>query len=321
MRPLSTQFAPYAWAASTAEIARLAGIAPDDVLRFDGNTPPEPPPVARPETIRDALERVNAYRHGGFPELLSAIAAYNGLEPANVVLGAGADDVLMLCARAYAGPDDRVAIADEPSYPLYRVAAWVTGADVGDDGPALTFVCRPHNPTGAMVELPDARPLVVDEAYFEYGGETAVPLLDDGVIVVRTFSKAFGLASARVGYALAEAATTAELNARQQPAPVSTLSAALALAALEAGPPDVSATIAERERLADGLRTLGLEPLPSWTNFLLVPHERAGELADGLLRRGLAVRPSPGAIRITVHRPDADDRLLEALARLLERAA
>ena len=123
------------------------------------------------------------------------------------------------------------------------------------------------------------------------------------------------------GYALAVADTAAELNARQQPAPVSTLSAALALAALEAGPPDVSATIAERERLADGLRSLGLEPLPSSTNFLLVPHEAAAGLADSLLRRGLAVRPSPGAFRITVHRPEADDRLLEVLAEALERAA
>jgi histidinol-phosphate aminotransferase len=139
------------------------------------------------------------------------------------------------------------------------------------------------------------------------------------VIVVRTFSKAFGLASARVGYALADVATAEELNARQEPAPVSTLSAALALAGLEAGPPDVSETIAERERLAEGLRALGLEPLPSWTNFVLVPHERAAELADGLLRAGLPVRPSPGAIRITVHRPDADDRLLDALGRLLAR--
>jgi histidinol-phosphate aminotransferase len=98
---------------------------------------------------------------------------------------------------------------------------------------------------------------------------------------------------------------------------VSTLSAALALAGLEAGPPDVSATIAERERLAAGLRSLGLEPLPSWTNFLLVRHERAAELGDGLLRRGLAVRASPGAIRITVHRPEADDRLLAALRELV----
>jgi histidinol-phosphate aminotransferase len=317
MRPLSPQFTAYAWALSTVEIAALAGIAPEQVLRFDGNTPPEPPPSASAETVAAALERIHAYRHGGFPELLQAIADYNGVEPENVVLGAGADDILMLCARAYAGPGDRIAIAHEPSYPVYRVATWVAGAEVSDEDPVLTFVCRPHNPTGALVDLPAARPLVVDEAYFEYAGDTAVPLLGDDVIVARTFSKAFGLASARVGYALAAAGVAAELNARQEPAPVSTLSAALALAALEAGPPDVTATIVERERLAEGLRSLGLEPLPSWTNFLLVRHERAAELADGLLRRGLSVRPSPGAIRITVHRPDADDRLLAALAELL----
>ena len=317
MRPLSPQFRPYAWALSTVEIAGLAGMPPEQVLRFDGNTPPDPPPTARPETIAAALERINSYRHGGFGELLRAIADYNRVEPEQVVLGAGADDLLMLCARSYAGPGDRVAIAYEPSYPLYRVAAWVAGADVGDDGPVLTFVCRPHNPSGAMVDLPEARPLVVDEAYFEYGGQTAVPLLGDGVIVVRTFSKAFGLASARVGYALADVETAAELNERQQPAPVSTLGAALALAGLEAGPPDVSGTIAERERLTAQLRSLGLEPLPSSTNFVLVPHARAGDLYDALLRRGLAVRRSPGAIRITVHRPDADDRLLAALGELV----
>src|SRR6478735_4257165 len=222
MRPLSPQFRPYGWALSALDIARRAGIAPEDVLRFDGNTPPEPPPTARPETIASALERIQSYRHGGFPELVAAIAAYNGVEPENVVLGAGADDLLMLCARSYAGPGDVIAIADEPSYPLYRVAAWVTGAGVGDDGPVLTFVCRPHNPSGAMVGIPAARPLVVDEAYFEYGGQTAIPLIGDGVIVVRTFSKAFGLASARVGYGIAATELAAELNERQQPAPVST---------------------------------------------------------------------------------------------------
>jgi histidinol-phosphate aminotransferase len=316
VRPLSPQFRPYTWALSTVEIARRAGIAPEDVLRFDGNTPPDPPPVARPETIAAALERIQSYRHGGFPELLRAVADYNGVEPENVVLGPGADNLLMLCARSYAGPGDRIAIADEPSYPLYRVAAWVTGADVGDVDPVLTFVCRPHNPSGAMVEIPEARPLVVDEAYFEYGGETAVPLIGDSVIVVRTFSKAFGLASARVGYAIADIETAAELNERQDPAPLSTLSAALALAGLEAGPPDVSATIAERERLAAALRGLGLEPLPSFTNFVLVPDPRAQELYEALLDRGFAVRPSPGALRITVHRPETNDRLLEALAAL-----
>ena len=115
MRPLSPQFRPYTWALSTVDIARRAGIAPEDVLRFDGNTPPDPPPTARPETIAAALERIQSYRHGGFPELLQAIADYNGVRPENVVLGAGADDILMLCARSYAGPGDTVAVANEPS--------------------------------------------------------------------------------------------------------------------------------------------------------------------------------------------------------------
>ena len=284
------------------------------MLRFDGNTPPDPPPTARPETVAAALERIQSYRHGGFPELLRAIADYNGVEPENVVLGAGADDLLMLCARAYAGPGDRIAIADEPSYPLYRVAAWVTGADVGDVDPVLTFVCRPHNPSGAMVEIPAARPLVVDEAYFEYGGETAVPLLgSNDVIVVRTFSKAFGLASARVGYALADRRDRG--RAERAPAARTGLdvSAALALAGLEAGPPDVSATIAERERLARRSAASGFEPLPSFTNFLLVPDERAPELYEALLEQGLACGLA-GRDAHHVHRPDADDRLLEALA-------
>ncbi len=292
MRPLNPQFRPYTWALSSAEIAARAGLSPEDVLRFDGNTQPDPPATARPETVAAALERIQSYRHGGFPELVAAIASYNGVEPENVVLGAGADDLLMLCARSYAGPGDLIAIADEPSYPLYRVAAWVTGAGVGDEQPVLTFVCRPHNPSGAMVDIPAARPLVVDEAYFEYGGETAVPLIGDDVIVVRTFSKAFGIASARIGYALAAADTAEALNVRQEPAPVSTLSAALALAGLEAGPPDVSATIAERERLADGLRSLGLEPLPSSTNFLFVPHERAAESVETGAGSCLAFSPA-----------------------------
>ena len=174
------------------------------------------------------------------------------------MLGAGADDLLMLCARSYAGPGDRVAIADEPSYPLYRVAAWVTGADVGDDDPVLTFVCRPHNPTRRDGRDPGgAARSSSTRRTSSTGARRRCTLIGDDVIVVRTFSKAFGLASARVGYALADVEIAAELNERQQPAPISTLSAALALAGLEAGPPDVSATIAERERLADGLRRSG----------------------------------------------------------------
>lgn len=320
MRPLPAGFRPYSWAMSTEEIARLAGIDPIEVLRFDANVPASPPPSARPGAVAAALAEINCYPHGGYGRLVPAIAAYAGVEPENIVLGAGADDLILLCARAFAGPGDVVAIEDEPTYALFRVAAHLAGAETaaGDREPALTFVCRPHNPTGAFGPLPPARPLVVDEAYYEYAGESAIDLIDDGVIVIRTFSKAFGLGGARVGYAVADRETAAALNARQAPAPISTLSAALALAALES-PPDVSAEVAERERLARALSALGLKPLPSRANFLYVPVESPQAIGEALLRQGLAVRVFPDAIRISVRTPEDDDVLVAALARLLER--
>ncbi|HSI97874.1 MAG TPA: aminotransferase class I/II-fold pyridoxal phosphate-dependent enzyme, partial [Gaiellaceae bacterium] len=255
MRALPDAFRPYAWAPSTDELARRVGLDPSEIVRFDGNTRAWPHSSARPGTIAAALADVNAYAHGGHSALVAAVAGYAGVEPENLVLGAGADDLILLCARTFAGPGDRVGIADEPTYPLYQISAGLAGAEVADESPAVTFCCRPNNPTGALGNLPGARPLVVDEAYFEYAGETAAPMIEDGVVVLRTFSKAFGLAGARVGYALASRETAAELNRRQAPLPVSTLSAALALAAL-VDPPDVTEEIEERERLASGLRAL-----------------------------------------------------------------
>ena len=320
MKALPSSFREYAWAPSTEELARRAGLDPFEIVRFDGNVPPQPPPSARPAAVAAALAEVNGYAHGGYPRLLRALADHAGVEPENVVLGAGADDLILLCARAFAGPGDVVAIAEEPTYPLYRVAAGLAGAEVGDRDPVLTFCCRPNNPTGALGPLPDARPLVVDEAYAEYAGETAVGLIGEGVVVLRTLSKAFGLAGARVGYALADADTAAELNRRQAPLPVSTVSAALALAAL-ASPPDVAPVVEERERVAAALRALGLEPLPSWTNFLYVPVEEPEALAGALLRSGVVVRVYADGIRFNVRDERDDDLLLEALARALDRPA
>jgi histidinol-phosphate/aromatic aminotransferase/cobyric acid decarboxylase-like protein/imidazoleglycerol phosphate dehydratase HisB len=320
MKALPETFTPYAWAPSTEDLAQRVGLDPFEIVRFDGNTRALPPRSARPGTVAGALAEVNAYAHGGHSGLVAAVADYAGVGPENVVLGAGADDLILLCTRAFAGPGDVVAIASEPTYPLYRVAAGLAGAHVGDDSPAVTFCCRPNNPTGELGDLPDARPLVVDEAYFEYAGETASSLIDDGVVVLRTFSKAFGLAGARVGYALAGREIAAELNQRQAPLPVSTLSAALALAAL-GELPDVAPELEERERLARALRALGLEPLPSYANFLYVPLSNAETAADTLLRSGVVVRVYPDGLRITVRDREDDDLLLEALARALERPA
>src|SRR5690348_10451147 len=229
MRALAPEFRPYQWSPPTDEVARLAGIDPSQVLRFDQNTPPLPVSSTRPGTIAGSLARVSGYPAGGYRALRRAIADYAGVGPDNVVLGAGADDLILLSARAFAGAGDRVAIPPAPTYPLFRIATELAGAEVGDEHPAMTFACRPNNPTGALDDLPSARPLVVDEAYFEYCGVTALPLLDDGVIVLRTFSKLFGLAGARVGYALAAEDVARELNARQAPAPISTLSSELAV--------------------------------------------------------------------------------------------
>jgi histidinol-phosphate/aromatic aminotransferase/cobyric acid decarboxylase-like protein/imidazoleglycerol phosphate dehydratase HisB len=319
MRTLAEDFTAYAWAPSTEELARRAGLDPVEILRFDGNVPARPLPSSRPGALAGALADVNTYPHGGYIELEAAIASYAGVAPENVVLGAGADDLILLCARAFAGPGDTVAIPSSPTYPLFRVGALLAGSTVGDASPALTFACRPGNPFGDLPPLPDARPLAVDEAYFEYAGDTAAGLVhDEDVVVIRTFSKAFGLAGARVGYLLARRELAEELRARQSPAPVSTLSAALAVAALRR-PPDVDWVVEERERLASELRALGLDPLPSHTNFVFVPVDEPESLFEQLLPSGCVVRVTGGGVRISVRDREDDDLLLAALARALDR--
>ena len=311
VRPLGGKIESYD-APSTEEIARRTGLDVAEIIRFDGNTSPHLLPSTRAEALAEELARIHTYPHGGYPRLEQAIADYSGVSPANIVLGAGADDLIMLVTRAFAGPGDRVAIANDPTYPMFQIAVWVAGAEIDDHDPVLTICCRPNNPTGELGELPTARPLVVDEAYFEYSGDTAAGLIEEGVIVLRTFSKVFGLAGARVGYALAGREIAAELNKRQHPAPLSTLSAALAIAALQS-PPDVGPLLAERERVAARLRELGYEPLPSHANFLYVPVDEPQELAGSLLQQGLAVRPVRGGIRITIRNEQDDERLLAVL--------
>src|ERR671935_1534739 len=254
-------------APSTEEIAERVGLPVAEILRFDGNTSPHVLPSTRAEALTEELARIHTYPHGGYPRLERCIADYAGVAPENVVLGAGADDLILLLTRSFASPGDQVAIANDPTYPMFPISVWVAGAEVGDDDPALTICCRPNNPTGELGELPDARPLVVDEAYYEYSGATALDLIEDGVVVIRTFSKAFGLAGARVGYALAGRDVAAELNKRQHPAPLSTLSVALALAALD-DPPDTRPILEERERVFAELQRLGFDPLPSRANFV-----------------------------------------------------
>src|SRR5206468_7822210 len=116
VRALAPAFRPYAWAATTPEVARLSGIDESQVLRFDQNTPAQPLASTRPATVAGALARVNGYPGGGYAPLRQAIASYAGVEPENIVLGVGADDLILLCARAYAGLGDSIALPPAPTY-------------------------------------------------------------------------------------------------------------------------------------------------------------------------------------------------------------
>ena len=140
MKELASEFRAYTWAPPNDEVARLAGIDPSQVIRFDQNTPPLPLPSTRPGTIARALSTISGYPPGGYHELKAAIAAYNGLGPEHVVLGTGADDLILLLARCYAGPGDTIAVPEPPTYPLYRIAAQL--AEIGLDRQHLGEVER-----------------------------------------------------------------------------------------------------------------------------------------------------------------------------------
>jgi histidinol-phosphate/aromatic aminotransferase/cobyric acid decarboxylase-like protein/imidazoleglycerol phosphate dehydratase HisB len=304
----------YQWPPSSESFAERFNIPVNNVLRFDGNVAPQPPATARPATIAKALADINEYDRGRYEPLRQALADRYQLGLDQVAIGAGSDEFIVLLARLFA---EAGTIATVPafSYSMYRYAAGMAGATLVDDPTTadLVFVCRPNNPTGELPDIPSVRgQLVIDEAYAEYAGVDALGEIANGAIILRTFSKAYGLAGARVGYALGPAPLIAAVTSRQAPLSVSALSAALALAALR-NPPDLAPQIAERQRLAEELTTLGLAPTPSYTNFLFVPHDDPQALVDRLLPYGVVTRAYPGGWRVSVRDTLDNDVLLAAL--------
>jgi histidinol-phosphate aminotransferase len=321
-QPVGDGFAPYRWAAGVEEVAARHGVPREAVLKFDQNTPPLPGVPQVP--LAESMARLAEYPDGSYRELREAAAAYVGLAAENVVVGAGADDLIMLVAQAFLGPAARAMVA-EPTYALYRIATTLHGAGVVNavDEADLVWACNPNNPTGSWVEpeelvsLAAQRPdaiVVVDEAYVEYGARSCAPWVDEveNLVVLRTMSKAFGFAALRVGYALAHPNTAALLTERRAPAPISAPSAVIAAAALrEPRLGDVEATVAERERFRASLVAAGYDCPPTATNFVYLRTEEP--LAEQLEARGIVVRAFPGAIRMTVRRSSEDDVVLRAL--------
>ncbi len=325
--PLPDAYGPYVWAASVAEVAARHGLTPAQVLKFDQNTPALPGVPQVP--LAESFATLGQYPPGAYRALREAAAGYVSRQTGaavaweQIVIGAGADDLILLAARAYLGPG-RTAALEEPTYSLYRVATLLQAAvpvsDVTDA--ALIWRCNPDNPTGRvtpageLVDLARSHPraaVVVDEAYIEYGGESVVPWLQTvpNLIVLRTMSKAFGYAALRVGYAIAASATAAVLEGRRAPAPVTAPSARIAAAALRAPRYDIASEIAERQRVREALVAAGYDVPEGAGNFVWIRTDE--DLAAPLEEKGIVVRRFPGGIRVTVLRPSQNDIFLAAL--------
>ena len=337
-------------------LAARAGVSPDSLVRLDANEnyySPSP-------RVAEALARSEAFRfYPDYGPLKEAIARYTGADPECIVLGNGGDEIIDLSIRLFVEPG-QATIVCPPAFSMYTVSTEAYHGKVlsvprnrdfsmdlpaieavvqesGAARPKLLFVTSPGNPDGQSVpvetllrllELPLA--VIADEAYVEFGGTSAVPLLEDhnNLIVLRTFSKWAGIAGLRLGYAVTSRPIAQALERLRPPYNVNAAAVVAALATFEDMDhiqATISTAVSERERLRAALAELpGIEPLPSQANFVLCRLEgRSGqELAEALAEAGILIRSfsAPAledAVRITVGRPEQHDALLAALRSIL----
>jgi histidinol-phosphate aminotransferase len=310
------------------------------------------------EAIRTAPEEaVSRYPSVYGSELKDAVADRHGLSLDSVATGCGSDDLLDSVFRASAFPPGRMSFP-APSFSMVPVFAHMNGMEAFpvpwrkaemDPGrllledPDLVYVCRPNNPTGASLERewlltllalggPEGPLVVLDEAYADFADDSFIleAPFTDRLLVLRTFSKLYGLAGLRVGVAVGPPTLVQEMEKARGPYKLNRLGERAAVAALR-GPSEWEDQIRQqtrenRRRLAEELTARGLRPLPSDANFLLVPVEPADvlEVNRALRDRGVTARPFPSvpgigdALRVTVGPWELMERFLGALDELLE---
>jgi histidinol-phosphate aminotransferase len=356
IKPHIRSLEPYQPGKPAEELDRELGIEGSIKLASNENAlGPSPRAVT---AVREAAAEVHRYPDGASHALRSELAGRLDVDPGQLVFGAGADEVLELLAKVLLGPGDEAVFA-WPSFAMYPIVVRGMGAtavsvpltaDMVHDLPAmaeaitdrtrLVFVCNPNNPTGTSVgaaefdgfvsALPATVVLAVDEAYFDFATRPDFPdalawvRRRPGTIVLRTFSKIFGLAGLRIGYGCADPELADYLQRARHPFNVNRLAEVAALAALgdeEHAERTRRLTSEGVETLTRELRALGIEVWPSDANFVLA---RTGSDAYGrLMREGLIVRPLhgfglPDHVRITVGLPEENERLVKALRRLRE---
>jgi histidinol-phosphate aminotransferase len=335
------------------QVQALSGLS--SVVKLASNENPFGPSPRALEALQRALPRLHRYPDGPASALRRALGERYGFGEAQVAIGNGSTDLIDLLARAFLGPGDDAVISEQAFARFGQVVHARNGgarlvpmrgavhdleamaAAVGPNT-RLVYVANPNNPTGtwngkrAVKALVDALPegvlLVLDEAYFEYADDPDYPNGLDyiragaSVIVLRTFSKVYGLAGLRVGYGIAAPEVIESLDSVREPFNSNSLGQAAALAALldhEHVERAVASNRVEKGRLAAELLRRGLESLPSLANFLCVDLGReAAPVFRSLLQRGVIVRPLtayalPNALRVSVGTAAENDVFLAAL--------
>jgi histidinol-phosphate aminotransferase len=318
--------------------------------KISSNENPYPPLPAVVEVLADAAGRVNRYPDMAATALVQAIAAHHGVPAEWIATGTGSVGVLGQIVTATCGPGDEVVFAwrSFEAYPIVVQLSGATGvpvpldADARHDLPAmaaavtertrLVLVCTPNNPTGPVVHADELETfldrvprdvlIVIDEAYTEFVRDEQAPdamavlRARPNVAVLRTFSKAYGLAGLRVGYAVAHPPVAEALRKTAVPFGVSTLAQEAAVASLAAGDQlaeRVDALVAERERVLGALHAQGWELTRTQANFVWFGvGELTADLAAAFDAQALVVRPyGTDGVRVTIGEPEANDRLIE----------
>jgi histidinol-phosphate aminotransferase len=325
-------------------------------VRLNTNECPQTLPVGFSDDLAAAVRELelNRYPDGQMWALREALAERTGHGVDGIWAANGSNEVLAQLLTAYGGPGRRAALF-EPTYLLHRRICWLTQTEITErdldplfeiDGDAVAwatasevdvvFVCSPNNPTGNSQPLDAIRSLasrsdrlvIVDEAYVEFGGETSLPLVAayPNVAVVRTFSKAFALAGARIGYVLASPVVVEDLQRVRLPYHMSALTQAAGVTALrhaDEASAGLDAIRIERDRIVRALSEIeGAMVFPSDANFVLFkPPGDAKEVWRALLDRGVLVRDLtevvPNGLRVTAGTTHEVDLFLKALDEVL----
>lgn len=343
---------PYTAGQPIDRVAAQYGFDPATMVKLDSNESPFPPFPEAIEAMRREVAESNRYPDNDWIELRSALASQLAVPPENIWIGGGTSELLRVIALASGGPKTSI-VYGWPSFVIYRLAGTLAMSELIEvpldrthtydlkamaaairTDTTVVYVCNPNNPTGTIVsasalkgfidQVPERVMVVVDEAYFEFvldpGYATALSeaVTRPNVVVLRTFSKVYGLAGTRVGYAITTPENIGELRRAQAPFTVSCIAQAAAVESLR-HPGRVAERVAinarSRSELEEVLAGLGVEYVPSQANFVYFRLPASTQETEAaFLRHGIIVRPlSGGWVRVTVGTGDENLRFLTAL--------